>query len=458
MNEKQKKIPAWMIALVVVLFAALAVVIVLLVYNGSEEAETPTDTTLSAPAESQDASGSIEADESDSADEQPTETTEKVPAVEGYGANTATALDNYSVADAAPNNADMSQIIAINDAQEACLNNGELQIYYWIEFYNFMNSYGTYASMMGLDANTPLYEQQSMQEGSTWEQYFLESAALHYSENYALAQCAYANGYTISEEDAANIADMDDPNGTFAAEATEYGYDSIEAYLQANFGKGVSVADYQNYLRTYYAAYDYYNTRSEEMEAALSEEDVIAYYDENAETFAGQGLTKVNNVEVRHILIGLDGEADENGEYSEEVWAAAEESANEIYAKWQENPTEEYFIKLANEHSTDPGSNTNGGLYDDVYPGQMVTEFNDWCFDASRAKGDHGVVKTSYGYHIMYFVGQNENRQWYTAALEDIMGVQLNEMLDELVEQYPVKFDYTKVRLYDMISNNVATE
>ena len=37
----------------------------------------------------------------------------------------------------------------------------------------------------------------------------------------------------------------------------------------------------------------------------------------------------------------------------------------------------------------------------------MVTAFNDWCFDASRKPGDTGVVETDYGYHIMYFVGED---------------------------------------------------
>ena len=38
----------------------------------------------------------------------------------------------------------------------------------------------------------------------------------------------------------------------------------------------------------------------------------------------------------------------------------------------------------------------------------MVKEFNDWCFDAAREPGDTGLVKTQYGYHVMYFVGKQE--------------------------------------------------
>ncbi len=398
----------------------------------------------------------------DNPSEDPTEesqdNSEELLNVEGYGNNTVTALDSYAVLDAVPNDDNMALIVAINDKDESCLNNGELQIYYWIEFYNFMNSYGSYASMFGLDSNSPLDQQASMQEGSTWEQYFLEAAAKYYSENYALAQAAYADGYTMSEEDAASLADIDDPNGTMAQQAAEYGYASIDEYVQANFGKGVSVEDYKNYLRTYYAAYYCYTSYEEAYMQSISDADVEAYYDENAQTFEEQGLQKVNNIHVRHILIGIEGEQDENGEYSAEAWAAAEASANEIYQQWQTNPTEDYFAELAEEKSTDPGSNTNGGLYENVYPGQMVQTFNDWCFDASRAVGDSGIVKTDYGYHIMFFSGVSEERQWFTAAQEDMVSVEMNDFLDELIDLYPLKFDFTKVRIYDMITNAVAAE
>ncbi|MDE5792432.1 MAG: peptidyl-prolyl cis-trans isomerase, partial [Oscillospiraceae bacterium] len=58
--------------------------------------------------------------------------------------------------------------------------------------------------------------------------------------------------------------------------------------------------------------------------------------------------------------------------------------------------------------SEDPGSNTNGGLYENVYVGQMVTAFNDWCFDSSRQVGDTGLVETNYGVHVMYYSGMGE--------------------------------------------------
>lgn len=118
---------------------------------------------------------------------------------------------------------------------------------------------------------------------------------------------------------------------------------------------------------------------------------------------------------VRHILVKpehTEGEAEDahaDGEtYSAEELAAAKKSAEEILAQWKSGEaTEESFADLANEKSDD-GDGTTGGLYENVAPGQMVANFNDWCFDSSRRPGDTDIVETQYGYHVMYFVGNSE--------------------------------------------------
>ena len=72
---------------------------------------------------------------------------------------------------------------------------------------------------------------------------------------------------------------------------------------------------------------------------------------------------------------------------------------------------EEKTLALAEEYSADTGSNTNGGLYENVFEGQMVEEFNDFCFDPAREPGDTGIVfneGTYCGYHIIYFVSWGE--------------------------------------------------
>lgn len=125
-------------------------------------------------------------------------------------------------------------------------------------------------------------------------------------------------------------------------------------------------------------------------------------------------LGKNDNTEVlpnvRHILVGLEGGTqNEQGQmvYSDEEKAAAREKAEALLKTFTEGEkTEEAFAALATENTTDPGSKENGGLYENVYRGQMVPTFNDWVFAEGRKAGDTGIVESDFGFHVMYYCGE----------------------------------------------------
>ena len=172
---------------------------------------------------------------------------------------------------------------------------------------------------------------------------------------------------------------------------------------------------------------DYYYSQMDAL--TPSAEEVEAYYDENQETFTQNGIDKNETpatINVRHILIQPEGEkagTDDNGNavYSEEQLAAAKEKAQALYDQWLAGEaTEASFAGLVEDNSADTGSVSNGGLYEGVAPNQMVTEFNDWCFDPTRKAGDTGLVETQFGCHIMYFVSASEKTsptKWTTTPL-----------------------------------------
>ena len=121
-----------------------------------------------------------------------------------------------------------------------------------------------------------------------------------------------------------------------------------------------------------------------------------------------KNLTELVNV--RHILISFEGGTTDETTgavtYSEAEKLTAKNAAEMILEAFLEGETtEEAFGTLATKNTDDTGSKENGGLYENVYPCQMVTTFNDWCFDSARKAGDTGIVETEYGYHVMYFVG-----------------------------------------------------
>lgn len=122
-------------------------------------------------------------------------------------------------------------------------------------------------------------------------------------------------------------------------------------------------------------------------------------------------LEKLDNV--RHILVSFEGgteDEDGNTTYSDEEKAAAKAEAEELLAQWKAgDANEESFIALAKEKSDDTGSKDEGGLIEDIHrESNLVENFLNWAIDSSRQVGDTGIVESTYGYHVMYYVGEDE--------------------------------------------------
>ena len=146
---------------------------------------------------------------------------------------------------------------------------------------------------------------------------------------------------------------------------------------------------------------------------------------------------------VRHILIDASSvvsagiAADAESVTDEQIKA----QAVKIYNEWtSKDTTEDKFAELANKYSTDPGSNTNGGLYTNVTEGQMVPTFNDWLFDKGRKQGDSGIVKSDYGYHIMYYVGTGL-KSWQISMDATLRQQKLNEDYESFKTKYNIEYD-----------------
>ncbi len=156
--------------------------------------------------------------------------------------------------------------------------------------------------------------------------------------------------------------------------------------------------------------------------------------------FGGVNDNTVMLKDVRHILVLFKNDAgktysDGITSFTDAQKATALAAAEALLEQWKSGEaTEDSFAALAAEKTEDGGSKNTGGLYEDIYPGQMVPNFNDWCFDESRQFGDTGIVESPYGYHIMFFVSDAElnYRDYmitYAMRTED-----LNEWHTEMLE------------------------
>lgn len=401
----------------------------------------------------------------------------------------------------------------------------------------------------GISTNKTLAEQYyNEEEGQTWADYYYTQAIERAKAVYAVYDEAMANNFTLSDESEANIEMAVSNMDTFAS---HYGYNNGDAMLRAQYGKGCNMKNYEAYMKVvqlatdYMAEYqanltateqeimdevaanavnytsysyrymtlsvkDYYEGEADEngsyteeqttaalAAAKAAADELLAQVNGKPETFAGQedsilkedssiatmvavmkdwmsaeerteneaavlemenqggyyvimflgsnDNTNVFPVNVRHILLdgGLEPEGkNETGTaiYTAEQLATIREEAQAMLDEWAEgDATEDSFAALANSKSTDPGSNTNGGLYENVIPGQMVETFNDWIFDESRQPGDTGLVETEYGVHIMYFVGTNEMNFRDYQAQQVILNNKYETWYNGLVEAITAK-------------------
>lgn len=327
------------------------------------------------------------------------------------------------------------------------LTNGELQVYYWSMVNSYLSSeYGYYAMIYGaLDYTMPLDTQISAEdETMTWQQYFLAEALDYWQMSSALAEEAKENGVEMGDEDKEYLENL---QTSLEETAASYGL-TLEELLLSNVGPGAGVEEFAAFQRLYYEGKDFYQAALAEM--TPTEQDLEEFFAANEELYTSNGITKEEKyVNARHILITpKGGTTDENGTttYSDEEWAACEAEAQAILDEYLAgDKTEDSFAALAAEKTEDPGSQTTGGLYENIYEGQMVEPFENWCFDESRKTGDTGLVQTSYGYHVMYYV--DSVPVWVSYAESGWITEQSNNFLIELAAKYPMEVNFSNIQL-----------
>ena len=439
----------------------------------------------------------------------------------------------------------------------------DVSYYYSNAYQNVLNTYGSYASLIGLDTTASLKDQYAWgSTEQTWDEYFKEEAVNTLRLVHAALDAAAEEGMILDEEDQAelenNIQQMQE-----TAAANGYSY---SAYLNAIYGSVMTTEVYEGLVEDNLLANKYLTAHHDSI--SFTDEEIEAYYEENknsydivdggyvsfygaatsttdeegntvepteeestaameeakaqADAFAaalneaddkaaafgelladyvgedsvdtysplrttvGSGLAssysewmqdagrtagdvtvaesttssstgyyvvlfmdryrdETPTVDIRHILIQaeLTQEDDESTEDvdesqipTQEALDAAKAEAEDLLAQWEAGDmTAESFGELANEYSDDTGSNTNGGLYEQVYEGQMFEAFNDWIFDEARQEGDTTVLENpqdgQQGWHVIYFQSWDDP-VWKNTADSSLRGTDYNAWLTEI--------------------------
>ena len=380
--------------------------------------------------------------ETTAAETTPVQTTEYVP---GDGV---LQKHSYSMESYAENPAAKDLVVA--RVGENTLTNRQLQMYYWMQFYEVWNYYYSQYSYytpyyINLDYTLPFADQAVPDGSMNWEQYLLELSVNTWQRYLVLGTMAKNAGFELPPESRQELQQL---RADMEAAAQERGFASADQLIEQEMGEGVTLDDYAEYMELYYLGEEYFVQVYEGVE--YTQQDLEDYYNANLADLTASGVTKEAGYvgDVRHILIMPEGgelDAEGNKVYTEEALQEALKQAQDILAMWENGgKTEELFIDLTGKYTQDTGYEYNGGLYTDIYSeSSYVEEFLAWAIDPENKSGDCEIVRTDFGYHIMYMVGNEP--LWERICREAYLAEYCTKLIDDEVAKYPLEVDYANI-------------
>lgn len=364
----------------------------------------------------------------------------------GPKANDILYKDSYLIADEKAGKTGEKVVAKLGDME---LTNGELQVFYTLQIYEFSQYYGSVLSYIGMDTTQPLDQQVCyFDDTMTWQQYFIDIAIETWQRYAVLNMLAKEAGLVLPESEQALL---DEIPTEMAAMAAEYDFESGDAFIKENYGQNTDIDAYVSYMSNCYLGEYYYSTKM--LELMPTDAEIEAYYNAYQADFEASGITKDSGpiVDVRHILVQPEGgETDEDTNvttYTDDAWADALAEAEALLEQWKNGDADEdSFAALAAVYTDDTGSASNGGLYQEITrDSNYVEPFLEWAVDESRQIGDAGIVKTEFGYHIMYFVtGQP---QWVNAAQTQLLSEGINNIIETGLQQWPMSVKYKAIAI-----------
>ena len=153
----------------------------------------------------------------------------------------------------------------------------------------------------------------------------------------------------------------------------------------------------------------------------ISDSEINKYYEDNV----------YGDITISHILVKLENSDNLTNEEKAEEQKKADEKIKEIYEKLDAGKD---FSEVAKEYSEDNATSSNGGRIGTFNKDEMTKKFSKEFEEAAIAlkvsEYTKKVVKTSYGYHIIYKDAEKEK-----PALETVKQAIIDYLLDDKLEE-----------------------
>lgn len=315
--------------------------------------------------------------------------------------------------------------------------------YFYIDAINhqlnaWQQSYGNYMTMLlpamgGPDLSKPLSA--SMQDeanGITWADYFVKVAIDDAKAVYAMVDQAAAEGFTLSEEEAAAIDTQLEAIRNSVKNNPDFR--SMDAYLKAVYGASASEESLHRYLMDSKLASAFQTSHVDAL--TYTDEQIRAYDAEHALDFNSYTYASYK-LDANKYLSGGTVDEEGNATFSDEEIAAAVDAAKADADKLMEADSLLLLDKTigqldVNKDAETPVSSTKN---ENVLYSSVNSLFRDWVSDPARVENDIQVfpieatstdaegketTKTT-GYYVVFFQGMNDNSQYKAADVRHIL-------------------------------------
>lgn len=368
---------------------------------------------------------------------------------------------------------------------------------------DYVNQYGSYLSMFGLDVSQD-FSTQMYTDTLSWKDYFEEMTVDNMKRTKGLKAEADAAGFEfdtaeeISEfrsavKDAAKEAKVSTKNyikqiyGTYATVDAIAGYVAESArvneyYKQVSEGMAATDEEIENYYqehKTEYDSVDYFvesflaeleseAPTDEEIEAAMNRACDLADAAVATLTETGEEMTNVRNSGMETVLsdwlfaedrkpgdTNVIEDADNNMYYAVRftrryldetptadlrVIMSQDIDGQAVLDEWAAGEaTEDSFAELCNQYSADGGAVAEGGLLEDVTRDSVSSDVAEWVFADGRKAGDTTVITTEEGYNYVIYYVSQGDPEWKAEIANTLLSYAQTDYMDELAEKVVVE-------------------
>ena len=284
----------------------------------------------------------------------------------------------------------------------------EYDYYYYSAVNNYINTYGSFISYLGLDTSVD-FDKQQYDETKTWKDYFDQMTVDEQIKPiFALLDEAQKNGFTY------DAAEDYDAYAASIQEAADNAGVSLSDYYRNYFGPYATASNVEDFIKNGYIASAYY----EQLVAdnAPTAEEVKTYYDENRNAY--------DQVDYKSIAF-------ETPEFEED--ATDEEKAKDLEDRQKQ--AEDVLAQIENGDTVDGFELTESAKYSAVPSSAAV-----WLFDDARAEGDIQVFTddSTSNVYVVQFV-----KKFYDEANDETISSSLasqtvSAQLQEVADRYEV--------------------